>query len=186
MLRMKSKQSGVSLLEVLIALLIIAFGTLGLAKLQALTISDTANSGFRSLISYQAASLAATMHSNKTFWQVAAPAAPQCNGAGACNFSGKTTTAFGADPGLSGCSYASPCQNTQIAALDMDRWMTNMYALVPSYGLNINCTVAASLPTTCVINITWSEKQVGMNATTASAATSQGLKNYSYFLYVQP
>jgi type IV pilus assembly protein PilV len=185
----KQQQRGVTLLEVLISIIVIAIGVLGLAKMQALTISNTQISGSRGLVALQASSLAAMMHANSNYWQVAPPGAPNCDGATACTITGTTVpSTFGTVPALTSCTYASPCSSEAIAALDLSNWTTVMYAQVPSYSLNINCnnsTVLAPV-TSCVIEITWLEKQQGMNQTTASmAAATQGVSQ-SYYLYVQP
>src|SRR5688500_14896052 len=59
---------GFSLIEVLIAFAIIMIGVLGFAKTQALALSNTNISNTRSNVALQAASLAAAMHANKTYW----------------------------------------------------------------------------------------------------------------------
>ena len=61
---------GFSLVEVLVALIIIAVGMLGLAKLQGLTYSSTSTSAMRSIAALQASSLAAFMHANRAYWSV--------------------------------------------------------------------------------------------------------------------
>lgn len=183
-------QRGVSLLEVLISIVIIAIGVLGLAKMQALSISNTQTSGNRGLIALQASGLAALMHSNKAFWQI--PASPNCSGATACVLSGSslatnsTSTPFTTPPALSTCTYASPCSALQIASIDVNTWMGNMYAQVPTYTLNINCSVTGTNPNTCIIQVSWIEKQQGMNQTTASVAAATPSQTQQYFLYVQP
>ncbi len=67
------KQSGFSLIEVMVALIIIAVGMLGIAKMQALALSTTQSSGTRSLVAIEAASLAASMHANRDYWATSAP-----------------------------------------------------------------------------------------------------------------
>src|SRR5580700_12341596 len=59
---------GFSLIEVMVALIIIAVGMLGIAKMQALALSTTESSGVRSLVAIEAASLAASMHANRDYW----------------------------------------------------------------------------------------------------------------------
>ena len=59
---------GVSLLEVLIALVVISIGLLGIAKMQALAIASTRVSSMRSLISIEASSLASAIHANRLYW----------------------------------------------------------------------------------------------------------------------
>jgi type IV pilus assembly protein PilV len=186
----QQRQRGVSLLEVLISIVVIAIGVLGLAKMQALSISNTTISGSRSLVAMQASDLAAMMHANNAFWQVKSTATPPCGSATACTISGTAIpTSFGTAPAVSGCTYASPCTAQQIAALDLTTWTKVMNSQVPTYSLNITCnnTTPTALPvTTCVIKITWLEKAQGMNQTTASMAAATTSTSQSYYLYVQP
>ena len=182
----KQKQHGVSLIEVLISILIIAIGVLGLAKMQALSIANTSVAGSRGLIALQASSLASLLHSNKAFWQVASPAASNCNGTSACNFSGTNSAPAAFAYTAQTCTYAAPCATQQIAAYDLNTWMGNMYSVAPTYGANINCQNSSNSPTSCVITISWSEKQTGMNVQTAANATGTTKATQYYYLYVQP
>lgn len=178
-----ARQRGVSLLEVLISIIVIAVGVLGLAKMQALSIANTQISSSRGLIALQASSLAAVMHSNTNFWQ---QTAIPCNGATACTLTGPSTTLFGAAPALSSCTFTTACNAQQIAALDLNTWMTSMNGAVPTYSLNINCSKPGTAPTSCVVAITWLEKQQGMNQTSASLAAATASAKQVYYLYVQP
>jgi len=193
----KRTQLGVSLLEVLIALLVIAVGVLGLSKMQALSISNASVSGSRGLIALQASSLSSILHGNKLYWQsgagtTAAAGATLCSSATACVFSGSNysagaTPVFGSVPtSCNGVTPTTNCTPVQIAALDMSTWMANMYQQVPGYSASINCNSAS--PTVCTIKITWTEKATGMNNTTASEAATANTTptTQSYYLYVQP
>ena len=62
---------GFSLIEVMVAVIVICIGVLGIAKMQALALSNTNTSRLRSLAAIEAASLAASMHSNRNFWGAA-------------------------------------------------------------------------------------------------------------------
>ncbi|TDK68021.1 type IV pilus modification protein PilV [Sapientia aquatica] len=177
---LKQKQLGVSLLEVLIALLIIALGVLGIAKMQALSISNTQVSGSRGLIALQASSIASVLHDNRGYWQTTTP---PCNGPKACTFTGTSTSYFGNVP--ASCTIASPCTKTAVAAYEFDTRLKNLYQIAPSYGLNINCTAAGG-PTSCTIAISWVEKQAAGNASTASIVANQSATTQYYYLYVQP
>ena len=176
------QQRGVSLIEVLIAILIIAIGVLGIAKMQVMSISNSKISGSRNLISLQAASMASLLHSSSVYWQVSSPGTPNCNSTSPCNLSGASTTIFG-----TACAVGATCATpAQIVAYEINTWMANINQQVPSYAAKISCSVTATTPTTCMIEITWQEKQTGSNATTAALATAQSLTSQSYFLYVTP
>ena len=184
---------GFSLIEVLISIIVIAFGLLGIAKMQSLGIANTQIAGIHSLIALQASSLAASLHSNNGFWQVSstatAPTNPHCPAPG-CSMQGIVLTDPGnvltSPPGVGTCTATTPCSPTQLAALDISNWMSSMNQQVPSYTANISCSNSITLPTSCTIDITWVEKAIGMNNTTASATAAQPSQTQSYYLYIQP
>ena len=195
---LRQSQRGVSLLEVLISIVVIAVGILGLAKMQALSIANTQLSASRGLVALQASSLAATMHANPNFWQVASPATPPCYGVGACSISATTTSTSlpSSFPTVSSTcsgypSSASTCSSGQMATLDLTTWMGVMGQQVPTYTLNINCGQPGQAgiavgPSACSITITWLEKAQGMNQTTAALADATPYNKQTYVLYVQP
>ena len=184
--------NGFSLIEVLVSIIVIAVGLLGLAKMQTLSIANTQVSGGRSLIALQAASFAANMHSDKGYWQVtstvATPVSPPC--LTACTFSGSSTITDAnsvlTSPPSAACTAAATCTPGKIAALDVKTWMANIYQQVPTYAASVNCTNSTTTPTNCTIKITWVEKSIGANNTTASLMAAQNTQTQSYYLYVQP
>lgn len=183
-LLVNSKQNGMGLIEVLVAVLVIAVGLFGLAKMQALSVSNAALSSTRSIIALQAGSFAALLHGNKAYWQGGA-GATLCTGT-TCTLSGSATSIFGAAPALSACQSTSAltsCTGAQVAALDINTWMGNMNTLVPNYVLTLTCS---GTPTNCSIRVTWYEKAVGMNQTTATFAAANSGVQQAYYLYVQP
>lgn len=177
-------QQGVSLLEVLVALLVIAVGVLGLTKMQALSIANSQVSGSRGLVALQGSSLAALLRGNKGYWQ-GGPGATLCVST-ICTFSGTSTSLFGTVPALTSCqgsTSATACTPTQMAALDVTTWMNNMNTQVPGYTAIVTCS---GTPTSCTIQINWYEKAAGMNTTTASQAAATPATQQAYYLYVQP
>ena len=62
------RHSGFSLVEVMVALLVISIGLLGIAKMQALAISTTGSARLRSLGALEAASLASMMRADRAYW----------------------------------------------------------------------------------------------------------------------
>lgn len=184
----KQTQRGVSLIEVLISLLIVAVGVLGLAKMQALTVANTQTSGARGLIALQAASLAALMHSNKGYWQVATGTHPYCPSS-SCTLKGTSTTLFGSVPSTcaSTSTSSATCNIAQMAAYDVNNWMAQMNINVPTYTAVINCdNSGGTLPVTCSIEVDWLEKQAGGGTATASIANATPAVTQAFYLYVQP
>ena len=73
--RRHPQAAGFSIIEVMIALFVISIGLLGIAKLEASSISSTNVANRRSLAAIEAASLAASMHVNRGYWTTAVPPA---------------------------------------------------------------------------------------------------------------
>src|SRR5689334_6960443 len=74
MRRFPARVRGFSLIEVMVAVIVICVGLLGIAKMQALALSNTTTARMRSLAALEAASLAAAMHSNRQYWGNTPPA----------------------------------------------------------------------------------------------------------------
>lgn len=171
--RMKTKFSrGFSLVEVMVALIICAFGLLGLAKMESLALSSTSVAGGRSLAAIEASSMAAAMHANRAYWgtSVAQPVTtvdvssltpavtPACTAAGAC------TTA------------------QQMANYDVQQWANSLNSVLPNFFGIITCTTS-KLPVTCTITIKWAEAGVAINAQQSNMAN---LAAPTYTVFVEP
>ncbi len=178
MIMRSQRQAGSSILETLIALLVVAVGLLGLAKLQAAAISSTQNSRVRSLIALQTESLVAVMHANKGFWAAGlAPSTFTVSGTTVADSSGTLNAS------VSGCSSA--CTPSQLAAYDVQTWAKRMNAKFPSYLATVTCSTTAGVPVSCNVTVSWSEKYVAINSmTAASGVTSSATQSFT--LYVQP
>ena len=68
--QISSAARGFSLIEVLVALIVVSIGLLGIAKMQAIAFSSTGVASKRTLAAIQAASLASSMHANRAYWSV--------------------------------------------------------------------------------------------------------------------
>lgn len=177
---------GFSLIEVMIALIIIAVGMLGIAKMQALALSTTESSGSRSLVAIEAASLAATMHTNRDFWLAGPPppvtnitVAPTGPGTNSVNIDVSTLQA------VQTCASATPCTAVQVAAYDLQEWGRALAQVVPAALTTITCNSAT--PISCTITITWQETVTSTNNATAAVSSSSGaLNSPQYTLYVEP
>ena len=174
-----SHPHGFSLVEVLVALVVMSVGLLGIAKMQAVALSSTSVAGQRSLAALEAAGLAAEMHANRGYW--GSPAAAK-----KFEVKGGTVTPL---PGTSAdCSAIATCAPAVMATYDLQQWATSLQteALLPNYDAFIDCTVVTT-PRSCTITIKWSEKSVALNSTAESQAESATAVNTpDYELYVEP
>lgn len=166
---------GFSLLEVLVALIVLSVGLLGIAKMQALALSSTAVSTRRALAALEADSLADSMHVNRGYWGSTA--------------SGVTFTVTGNSvatlpASYVDCSSAGPCNSSQLASYDLSDWATQLKSLLPGDQATVACNT--NTPVECLITISWTEQTIGLNAAEASSGTGSAITNVNYVLYVEP
>lgn len=190
---------GFTLVEVMVAVIVTAVGLLGLAKMQALAISATKNSGSRSLIALQTESLAGMMHANKAYW--ANPTAGVLPGftASGTTISNDATGVLNAPPG-NNCTVPGPlsCTPQQLAAVDVLSWITDLNTQFPTYNAKVICTgdtgftpvtladlAPPPLAVSCTIFVTWQEKLIALNKNTATGATSQ-VTTQTFSVFVKP
>jgi type IV pilus assembly protein PilV len=184
---------GFSLIEVLVALIIVSIGLLGIAKMQAIAYSSTGIASKRSLAAIQAASLASSMHANRAYWAVAGVAPVTTTVTGTTVASSDGTLNATIDCTATG---ALPCNPSAIAAYDVNSWATALKNLL---GVSDQATIACispaatTAPVTCTITISWSENQVALNSqeaaasnAAAAAGTPAAIQLPSYTLYVEP
>jgi type IV pilus assembly protein PilV len=193
------RSAGFTLVEVMVAVVVICVGLLGVAKLEALAMSNMSTSRLRSLAAIEAASLAASMHSNRNYWAstppttvtinpTAAPIIQSSDGVMAAQATGDMAAPLVCVGTSNG---ASMCQPMNLAASDLARWTTTMQGLLPNPVATISCPpVVNNTPTACTIQITWSETAVSVNSQevtdqVANAANST-FELPSYLLYVEP
>lgn len=177
---------GFTLIEVMAALVVVSFGLLGVAKLEAVAFSSTTVASKRSLAALEAASLAATMHLNRGYWSQTDPANANIS------VQGTTITVAGGAANLAAslaagpvCFAAAPCAVTDMAAYDLAQWAAALQALLPNDSAAVDC--GAQTPISCTITITWNENAVAANAQEAAAANpTAAFESPSYTLYVQP
>ena len=194
------RTAGFSLVEVLVALVIIAVGLLGIAKIQALAYAETGTATLRSLAAIQASSLAASMHADRAYWGSAGgisnPTYTVTSGAVTStdpNLSAVLSTSRVLPASGSGCTpaVASPhCTATELAAADLQTWAATLRVLLPMANTDattVTCSTA-NVPVNCTISIMWTERMVGTNAQTQATAllANGGLAAPTYTLYVEP
>jgi type IV pilus assembly protein PilV len=187
---------GFTLIEVLVALIVTCIGLLGIAKLQALVYANTGSASTRSLVAIQASGLAAAMHANRLYWAAGAAPSPIT-----ITSTGSTTTiteststlngtaAATTDCNLTGSTVTLPCTPAVLAAHDLHIWANGLAGLLP--GVTPTTTITCppvSIPLTCTIQVTWSEKTVNLNAQSAAGTTQGAAGTFAptYTLYVEP
>jgi type IV pilus assembly protein PilV len=175
---MNGRERGFSLVEVLVALIVMSIGLLGIAKMQAAALSNTAIAGTRSLAAIEASSLAAAMHANRGYWSSNVVAT-------SITLSGTTVT-----PNVAAVPDTCPvsCTPSGLAAYDLQQWTTAaLQVLPPDYLATIICAPTVT-PPNCTIQIQWGEKSVAVNkdGQPPPAADSLALNLPKYELYVEP
>ena len=199
----RAGEGGFSLVEIMVAVVVICVGLLGIAKMQALAVSNTATARMRAMAAFQAASLASIMHSNRNYWASAAAVANSpmtiTIPAGATGLANITFAPAGfAYPTVSdtACtvSNVSPvaqCPGTAgaatLAGMDVTRWGEAMVGLLPNLTTTINCQ-GGQPPPSCTIQMQWTETTGAVNSSeTAAAITTLGAGAFDYYtLYVAP
>jgi len=173
-----ARQRGFSLVEVMVALVVISVGLLGIAKMRALALASTTVASMRSLAAIEAASLASTMHTNRGYWTSTAP-----NATGGITV---TATAPGPNTNISPAALtggpdcaAGVCTSAQLAGYDLTKWAAEAQQVLPNYVALVNCTAIS--PVSCTVQITWTEKAVALSAQGAQAQAAP-----TYTLYVEP
>lgn len=172
------RATGFSLVEVLVSMVIAAVGLLGFAKLQAAVLSNSQTSRTRALVAVQTGSLAAAMNANRAYW--GSPAAP----AEVRIRDGVVSGPGGVLSEPADCR-AERCTPAELAADDVQRWARTAHTQFPDHEAVISCGVDASRPRHCLIEVSWAEKTVAINRTTAAAPAAMTSRQ-QYTLYVEP
>ena len=113
------KQSGFSMLEVLVSLLIIMIGALGMAGIQMLSISNTEIARYQSLAALLASSMAAEIQANQKYWGTAPTGISVTGGA-----------VSGGPSASSSCGSA--CTASQVAGNTLQTWATSIANVLPT------------------------------------------------------
>jgi type IV pilus assembly protein PilV len=177
--------TGFSLIEVMIALIIISVGLLGIAKLQAVALQSTGSAGKRSLAAIEASSLASAMHADRAYWSLST--APVTTTISGTTIAGSTDAALvtGVD-----CSILAnqPCTPVKMAAYDLTTIAQSLQTVLPNYLGTISCTqqVAATNPTVCTITLTWAESAAASNTQGVQTGAAAAIQTPTYILYVEP
>ncbi len=154
-------QRGFSLVEVLIAVLVIAIGLLGMAGMQSIGVNSNHISHLRSIASVHSENIAEMMRTNiagveaNDYAQNAAPAT--------VNYSSIAATALGFD-----CRTA-PCTPAQQARADAFNWLTSIARDLPAASGTVMCNDSnppggdadpCSPGSAFTITVSWQEKDL--------------------------
>jgi type IV pilus assembly protein PilV len=173
-------QRGFSLIEAMVALLIIAVGLLGIAGMQGLAINSNATSRVRSVAALEAASMVAMMRANNAYWGANAASASVSSGV-----LGGNATLVSLGTSTSSCMNAV-CAPAAMAASDLQRWAAGLAAQLPQGSGAVVCTGA---PLVCTVTVNWLEKNMALNAPTgteAGALATATTGTFSYQTVVMP
>ena len=170
------RAAGFSLVEVMVALIVMSVGLLGIAKMQALALSSTTSARMRSVAALEAASLASTMNADRAYWAgVTTDPAVTLSATGAVTATG--------DAALQAATC--PCTPPQIAFNDLNDWAADLNLQLPNVQGSVSCTPLVPPPTptpvSCTISLNWTEQQVVSNAQQTTAPTT-----INYTLHVNP
>lgn len=206
----RMRAGGFTLVEVMVALIIIAIGTLGIAKMQALALSSTGASRSRALAAIEASSLAAAMHANRAYWasssSVPGTISVTMTSGATPTVASTSSTMQAALSSVKGtqCSTvatmeatlscyctsgnSAPCSSTYVnmAASDMYDWGMGLGSLLPNATATVTCTTTDT-PVDCTITLTWIENAVALTTQESSAASTNAntaASNTAAFQYV--
>jgi type IV pilus assembly protein PilV len=180
--------AGFTLVEVLVALIIIAIGMLGLAKIEALAYASTGIAGTQSLAALQASSLVSAMRANRNYWSTLATTTEFKFIVKAGSITTSTdATLTNTYACASGAGTNAPCTPAQLAAYDLNDttngWIKALDAVLPNPTATIDCPVPlAGAQLGCSIQITWVENTVAVNSQSQASA----LPPPTYTVFVVP
>lgn len=186
-------QRGFTLIEVMVALLIISIGLLGIAKMQALALASTGTARLRSIAALETASMASMMHANRAYWAAISSGTESVTVTASSPPSFTTSDATVVAPST-GCTAAATCTAAQVAGQDLTYWATDLNQTMPTATATISCPAGtATAPVTCTVEILWTENLVDINTGMNTALTAQqNVTNLQktaathFLLYVEP
>lgn len=125
----KTRQSGVSLIEVLMAVLIFSIGLIGLAGLMVVSTRSNHVAYLRTQATFLANNMAERMSANPS-------------GIWAGNYN---SNAYPVSAASVGCDSASPCSAVEVAAHDQQIWSQQLKTFLPNASASIACTGVTAL-----------------------------------------
>lgn len=159
------RQGGSSMLEALIAMVIILMGVLGAAGIQMLSINNTKNAEYQGVAAIVASNMVTAIQGNPSYWLKAGGKTITVNGT-AVTVNG-TAVSGGID-----CKSAT-CTPDQMASYDLSTWGASVATTVPSGTATIVCNTAS--PVGCTILLNWLVKNVANLKAASSDADASHL-----------
>lgn len=136
------RQSGTTMLEVLIAIVVFSFGMLGMLGMIVNGLMLTSSSNYRTIAAEQLTAMANFMNANPTlYWVYAAPPSSAIT---------------------SNCLTTSGCTSGDLAASEYGIWKQNIAKLLPS-GQGTVSTAANGRP---LVQVCWDETRVSISGAT--------------------
>ena len=166
-----SRQRGVSLIEVMMAVLIFSIGLLGLASLMVMATRSNHAAYLRTQVVFLANNMASRMSANP---------------AGVWNGS-YNSNAYPVAAASAGCGSGSACGSAALATHDQQMWSSQLRVFLPSPKAAISCTGVGAVGYnpmsqinyrppyggTCQMTIEWTETATGNQATQSAGAITQ-------------
>jgi type IV pilus assembly protein PilV len=150
----RSRQAGMSLIEILIAIVIIAIALFGTASLQMSAMRMGQGGVFRSHAVFLAQDIAERM---------------EANAAGA--IAGSYVVALtSTPPAVDTTCETTACAQAALATYDIAQWANTVSAALPQSSWSITRTIAGT-PSTYAIVVRWIDRRTKTSDTTASAIT---------------
>ena len=199
-MNLKKNQSGVAMIESLIAFLIIVFGLLGIGALQSLAIGSTKVAADRSLASIQASALLSRINSNDLFWQSIQPGFDiSISAAGVIADLGGTGEGAALEALGTDCS-AAICTPQETAAYNIKSWAQFGSSFGGTGGIQDRLPAASAriqrigndFPVMLEVSVTWNEQKatsgLDMASTyyTGSGTAANAQRDFTYTVRARP
>ena len=152
-----NKQRGVTIIEVLVAMLILAVGLLGMASMQVRAVSDTSNSSFRSIAIFYANDMADRIRSNPV---------------------GERGNLYNDESGgavKASCLTVAGCDSSDMAANDKFEWLTNVAQALPAGTGEI--TKNGNVYT---VTVSWNSRVQAVDENDVEIGTATSSVNFSF------
>ncbi len=153
-------QKGFSLVEVLVALLVLSIGLLGLAALQTTSMKYNTDSYFRTQATYFVYDIIDRMRTNSASvidgGTYDVPDAPSATSIISTYQSCKSSTCA--------CDATAVCDTTQLATHDLGKWYERMGQVLPGASNNNNlATIVIDSTKKVTVTINWTERDISKN-----------------------